>query len=36
MIPLLEASPKTAMDEFEAKIDLATRIVQPQARLNLV
>lgn len=36
VIPLLENCPKTALDEFEAKIDLAARIAQPQARLNLV
>jgi hypothetical protein len=36
VIPLLEHCPKTAMKEFEYKIDLAARISQPQARLNLV
>lgn len=36
VIPLLEICPKTALDEFEAKIDLAARIARPQARLNLV
>jgi hypothetical protein len=36
VIPLLEHCPKAAMDEFESKIELAARIAQPQARLNLV
>ncbi len=36
VIPLLENCPKAAMEEFKSKIDLATRIAQPQARLNLV
>jgi uncharacterized protein (DUF4415 family) len=30
----MEHCPKTAMDEFESKIDLAARITQPQARLK--
>jgi hypothetical protein len=36
VIPMLEHCPKTAMEEFESKIDLAARIGQPQAGLNLV
>jgi len=36
VIPLLEHCPKAAMEEFESMIDLAARIAQPQASLNLV
>jgi hypothetical protein len=32
----MEHCPKTAMEEFESKINFAARIAQPQARLNLV
>ncbi len=36
VILLLEHCPRAAMEEFKSKIDLAARIAQPQARLNLV
>jgi adenine-specific DNA-methyltransferase len=36
VIPLLSNCPKEALEEFEAKIDLGSRILPHQAKLNLV
>ena len=36
VIPLLAHCPQTALDEFDAKIDLASRILPHQPKLNLV
>ncbi|MCX6878655.1 MAG: hypothetical protein NTW21_33310 [Verrucomicrobia bacterium] len=36
LLPLLAQCPQSAMDEFEAKLDLTSRITPAQSTLNLV